>query len=319
MVGDFMGAKGEANRFAEMETFARVVDLGGMTPAAKAKRMSPSSVSKLVARLEDRLQTRLINRSTRQFQLTAEGQVFYESCTRLLADLREAEQVSANVNAPVGRVRVNTSAMFGAYILAPLIPKFLDLHPAVSVDIFYTDATVDLMGERADVAIRTGPLKDSRMIARKLGETRWVIVAAPDYLSRRGTPERPTDLEQHDLITFTYNRAVNGWPLKEDAKEIFVQTRGRSQVGDGTAMIQLALAGAGIARCTEFGVRREISTGRLVSLLDDYNPGDTEAFYAVYLGRGHMPARTRVFLDFLADHVDMSEYSRQPIASRMIK
>ena len=184
----------DVNRSGEMEVFARVVELGGFSAAARAFRMTPSAVSKLVARLETRLGVRLINRSTRKLQLTPEGTAYYDRSIRILDDINTAEREAAIGATPRGRVRVNTSVPFGLHWLLPLLPGFLKLHPGVSVDVALTDTVVDLMEERADIAIRVGPLRESRLLARKLGESRMVVVAAPGYLADHGTPRTPADL-----------------------------------------------------------------------------------------------------------------------------
>src|SRR5882757_1265849 len=181
----------DTNRAAEMEVFVRVVDLGGFTAAAHEFRLTPSGVSKLVSRLEARLGSRLMNRSTRRLQLTPEGQAFYLRATRILADLEEAEREAAAGAAPRGHLRVNTNIPVGMRLIVPLIPRFLADNPQITLDIVLTDTVVDLMQERADVAIRFGPLRDSRLVARKLGTTRMSVVASPDYLARHGNPSTP--------------------------------------------------------------------------------------------------------------------------------
>src|SRR5690606_14942561 len=151
------------NRSGEMEVFVRVVELGGFSHAARALQMTPSAVSKLIARLEARLGARLLNRSTRQLQLTPEGCAFYERATRILADLEDAERAVGVGEQAVGRVRINTSASYFNHVLAPVLPQFIALYPGVSLDIVQTDAVVDLLAERTDVAIRAGPLKSSSL------------------------------------------------------------------------------------------------------------------------------------------------------------
>jgi DNA-binding transcriptional LysR family regulator len=296
-------ARLEVNRFGEMEVFARVVELGGFSPAARAARMTPSAVSKLIARLEARLGARLLNRSTRQLRLTPEGCTFYERATRILADLADAENAAGLGEAAVGRVRINTSASYANHVLAPALPDFLSLHPGVTLDIVQTDAVVDLLSDRADVAIRAGPLKSSSLVARKLGETALVIVAAPSYLARRGTPETLADLERHDRLGFGYVRAVDGWPLRQDGETSVLPASGRVQASDGEGLRHLALAGAGLARLAAFTVRGDIAAGRLVPVLGQLDAGEREAFHAVYVGQGGpLPSRVRAVLDFLARH-----------------
>lgn len=295
-------ARIEINRSGEMEVFVRVVEQGGFSAAARLCRMTPSAVSKLIARLESRLGARLVSRSTRKLQLTPEGCAFYERATRILADLEDAERSAGTGEQPVGRIRLNTSASYATHLLAPLLPEFLALHPGVTLDIVQTDAVIDLLAERTDVAVRAGPLKNSSLVARKLGETPMTIVAAPAYLDMFGEPKTFADLEQHNHLGFGYVRAVDGWPLKEGGKTIVAPIVGRVQTSDGEALRHLALAGVGLARLAAFTARADIAAGQLVPVLEHLNPGDKEAFHAIYVGQGgHLPSRVRALLDFLAE------------------
>ncbi|EGE59390.1 UNVERIFIED_ORG: DNA-binding transcriptional LysR family regulator [Rhizobium esperanzae] len=294
----------DINRSGEMEVFVSVVERGGFSSAATARRMTPSAVSKLVARLEARLGIRLVNRSTRRLQLTPEGCAFYERSIAILADIAEAERQASSGEEAAGRIRINTSGSFGNHVLAPLVPAFMTLHPAVTLDIAHTDRVVDLMEERADVAIRAGPLKSSSLIARQLGATRKLIVASPDYLGRHGEPRSVADLRRHCRIGFSYARAIEGWPMRESGETVTIPIPSGIQVADGEAMRHLALSGAGLARLAAFTVRADIEAGRLVPVLEEANPGDIEEFYALYIGQGGpLPARVRALLDFLAAHV----------------
>jgi DNA-binding transcriptional LysR family regulator len=292
------------NRTGEMEVFVRVVEQSGFSAAARLCGMSPSAVSKLVARLEQRLGARLVNRSTRKLQLTPEGCAYFERATRILADLDEAERIAAAGEQPSGRIRINTSASFGTHILAPLVPAFLARYPEVSLDIVQTDAVVDLMAERVDVAVRAGPMQSSSLVARWLGATRMIIVGAPSYLEHFGTPRSATDLETHNRLAFCYVRALAGWPVLDGGTTLRIPTAGSVQASDGEALRHLALAGAGLARMAAFTVRDDIRARRLVPVLEECNPGDREELHAVYLGQGGpLPARVRALLDFLAENV----------------
>ncbi len=287
----------EINRFAELETFVRVVELGGFSPAARAARMSPSAVSKLIARVEARLGTRLVNRSTRKLQLTPEGQGFYARALRILADLADAEAAASGGETPGGRVRVNTSASFGTHVLVPLLPRFLDRFPGISLELHHTDAMVDLVAEGFDVAVRAGPLKSSSLVARKLGTTTLMLVAAPAYLARYGTPATLAELETHARLGFTYTRATERWPVEG----ALLPPGGRMLASDGEALRHLAVAGAGIARLAGFTVAADLAAGRLVRVMEGVAADAREDFYAVYVGQGGpLPARVRALLDFLA-------------------
>lgn len=299
-------ARLEVNRSGELEVFVRVIELGGFSAAARACGMTPSAVSKLISRMEQRLGTRLVNRSTRQLQLTPEGCVFYERGVRLLADLDEAERCASAHAAPRGRLRVNANVPFGHHFLLPLAPEFLDLHPDVTLDIVLTDEVIDILEQRTDVAVRAGPLKSSNLMARKLGATRMVIVGAPGYLTRHGIPTTPDALLRHNRLGANYVRAQPGWPLRHDGEDTVVPVTGNAQASDGEALHRLALAGLGLARLAAFQVREDIAAGRLLAVLEDCNPGDVEEVHAVFVGQGgYLPLRVRAFLDFLAERVDI--------------
>lgn len=295
-------ARIEINRSGEMEVFVHVVEQGGFSSAARLSRMTPSAVSKLIARLETRLGVRLVNRSTRRLQLTPEGCAFYERATRILADIEDAERSASTGEHAVGRIRLNTSASYASHVLAPILPEFLDRHPGVTLDVVQTDAIIDLLAERTDVAVRAGPLKSSSLVARKLGETAMTIVAAPSYLARFGEPETIDDLEGHNRLGFGYVRTIDGWPLLRGEETIVVPTVGRIQASDGEALRSMAIGGSGLARLAAFTVRDDIAAGRLVPILEDLNPGDREAFHAIHVGQGGpLPSRVRALLDFLAE------------------
>ncbi|MDX8531682.1 LysR family transcriptional regulator [Mesorhizobium sp. VK25A] len=298
-------ARPEINRSGEIEVFIRVVEVGSFSAAARALRMTPSAVSKLIARLEARLGARLISRSTRRLQLTPEGAAFHDSGLRILADLDAAEREAAAGAAPRGRLRVNSYVPFGQHRLMPLLPRFLERYPEISVEAVLTDSVIDLMEERADVAIRAGPLRESRLVARKLGQSRMVVVAAPAYLEACGTPRTPAELTSHNLLAFGFVRHIDGLPFVDaEGAPVMVPIAGNSTVSDGEAMRLTTLAGAGIARLARWHVEPDIAAGRLVPLLEAFNPGDEEPTHAVYVGQGkHLPARVRAFLDFLAETV----------------
>ncbi|MGM4986837.1 LysR family transcriptional regulator [Tardiphaga sp. 841_E9_N1_2] len=294
----------DVNRSGEMEVFTRVVELGGFSTAARAFRMTPSAVSKLVARLEGRLGVRLINRSTRKLQLTPEGSAFYERALRILDEISAAEREAAIGATPSGLLRVNTSVPFGLRLLLPLLPDFAKRYPDIKVEVVLTDLVVDLLEERADVAIRVGLMRESRLLARKLGESRMVVVAAPDYLKERGTPKTPDDLADHNLLRFGFAKWENGWPFKISGETIAVMPSGNALVSDGEAMQHLAVAGMGLARLARFHVEADIKAGRLVPVLEAFNPGDIEPIHAVFVGHGgQLPARVRAFLDYLVETV----------------
>lgn len=297
----------DVNRSGDMEVFARVVELGGFSAAARALHMTPSAVSKLVARLEARLGARLFNRSTRRLQLTPEGTAFHERAVRVLSDIEAAEREAATGAVPRGLLRVNSSVPIGTLYLLPVIPAFLAKFPEIRLDLTLTDTVVDLLEQRADVAVRAGPLRDSRLVARKLGESRMHVVASPDYLARNGALRTPADLIHHNVMAFNFDRQVQGWPFLDGAGGITHYPQiGNMVVSNGEIMRRLAVEGLGLARHSRYHVDADLREGRLVAVLEDYNPGDLEPVHAVYVGQGgHLPARVRAFLDFLVEHVHL--------------
>ncbi|AXK82476.1 LysR family transcriptional regulator [Pseudolabrys taiwanensis] len=298
----------ETNRIAEMEVFVRVVDLGGFTTAARQLRLTPSAVSKLMSRLEARLATRLVNRSTRRLQLTPEGEAFYGRAVRILADLDEAEREAATGAHPRGHLRVNSNLPWGTRYVMPLVPRFLAQNPEITLDLVFTDTVIDLLQERADVAIRVGPLRDSSLMARKLGSSRMVVCATPDYLALRGTPASLDDLADHAGIGWTFSRVLSGWPFRTAHGVETMVPPPVARAGDGETARSLALGGIGLARLALFHVAPDIEAGRLVPVLEDFNPGDREDIHAVYLGqRGPLPARVRAFIDFLSENIQADD------------
>jgi DNA-binding transcriptional LysR family regulator len=291
-----------------MEVFTRVVELGGFSAAARALRMTPSAISKLVGRLETRLGARLVNRSTRTLQVTPEGRLFYDRSIRLLADMDEVERSVAQAEAPTGKIRVSANVPVGRQLLLPIVPAFLEAYPELSLEISLTDLVIDLLEQRTDVALRSGPLKSSQLVARKLGAARMIIVGSPGYLARCGVPKTPRELAQHNRLSFNYARTAKGWPLIDGDVERSIPPKGNVKVSDGDTLRTLAVGGVGLARLASFMVTEDIAAGRLVPVLETFNPGDLDELHAVYLGQGGLlPVRIRVFLDFLSQHIKISE------------
>lgn len=301
-------ARLDVNRAGEMEVFARVVELGGFSAAARALRMTPSSISKLVGRLEARLGARLVNRSTRKLQFTPEGLLFYDRSVRLLAEMDEVERSVAEAEVPSGKIRVSVNIPVGQKLLLPIVPEFLEAYPKLSLDISLTDQVVDLLEQRTDVALRSGRLKSSQLIARKLGAARMMIVGSPGYFARYGVPKTPGELAQHNRLGFSYARTTKGWPLLDAGVERTIPPSGNVQASDGDALRTLAIGGVGLVRLASFLVRDDIAANRLVPVLEEFNPGDLDELHAVYLGqRGLLPTRIRVFLEFLAQRIKISD------------
>ena len=290
----------DVNRSGEMEVFVRVVELGGFSPAARACRMTPSAVSKLIARLETRLGARLLLRTTRALTLTEEGEAYHRAALKILQDLNDADQEVAG-GAVRGRLRVSVTVPIGTMFVAPAMPGFVARNPDLIVDLSLTDGITDLVAEKTDVAIRVGNLPDSGLIARKLGQSRRVVCASPAYIARRGRPETPADLEGHDCLTFNFRRARPSWPFRCAGRDIEQPVSGSLVVNNGETMKQMALEGGGIARVGLFHVAAEIAAGTLVPLLEDCNPGDLEMIHAIHVPGGPIPHRVRAFIDHMVE------------------
>lgn len=281
-----------------MEVFIEVVRRGSFSEAGRRLGMSPSAVSKLVARLEGRLRARLLTRTTRRSTPTPEGAAFYERACVVLTDIQAAEAMATRGELPAGRVRVSTSASYAVHRLAHVLPEFLAVYPHVDVDLDLTDAVVDLISERADIAIRAGPLSSSSLMAKKLGASRVLLVASPKYLEAHGVPRSQGALSKHVRLGFGYGRQDEGWTEFGRSDE----APPRITATDGETLRQLALAGVGIAAAPRFCVAKDLESGRLVQVLRRGLDLPLEPFHAVHVGRGGpVQARVRALLDFLAE------------------
>ncbi len=288
------------NRIGEMQVFIRVVEAGSFSAAARLLGKTPSTISKLIGRCERRLQVRLLERSTRRLVLTHEGQSYYEQSLRLLAELDEVERdLSRKAGSARGTVRVNASVGFGIRALEPLLPAFWRMHPGIRLDLALSDEIVDLYLDRTDVAFRIGPLPDSSLVARPLGHARRRIVASPAYLNRRGQPRTTDDLARHNCLGFNFRRAAPIWPMKIDGRAVDQAVDGSLLANNGETLRRMVLAGVGLARLGDFHVREDLAAGRLVEVLAEATADDDEAIHAVTLGGPRLPARVRLFLDFV--------------------
>lgn len=285
------------NRAGEMTVFVRIVEAGSFSEAARTLRMTPSTVSKLISRLEARLQIRLVERSTRALTLTDEGQFYYERSLELLARIDETEQQLAAGAEPEGMVRVNTSVSFGVHAIEPLLPEFWRAYPKVVIDLTLSDEIVDLYLDRTDVAFRVGKLPDSSLMARRIGTTRRRIVASPDYLARHGTPETPDDLAGHNCLGFNFQRASPVWPMQESGRVVERMVTGSLVANNAPTLRRMAMAGVGLVRIADYQLREDLAEGRLVEVLAGSALDEADEIHAVFRGTAHMPARLRAFLD----------------------
>lgn len=288
------------NRAGEMQVFLRVVETGSFSEAARQLRMTPSTVSKLIGRIEARLGVRLLERSTRRLALTGEGRIYYERSQNLLAELDAIEAgLTRGAASITGTVRVSASVGLGMVGIEPLLPAFWREFPGIALDLSISDEVVDLYLDRTDVAFRVGKLASSGLTAIRLGSAPRKIVASPDYLRQRGTPRRAADLADHACLGFNLRRVAPVWPLRDDGQMIDSRIAGPLSANNGETVRRMALAGQGLARIGEFHIREDLASGALVEVLSDAIAGDHEDIHALYLGGEHMPRRVRAFLDFM--------------------
>ncbi|MGO3125957.1 MAG: LysR family transcriptional regulator [Advenella sp.] len=298
-----MSSAPKGNKLVEMELFVATIEAGNFSLAARHFCMSPSAVSKAVARLEARLRVTLLNRSTRKLSLTPAGESFFHRSKCLLSELDDIEAGMTLDTLPSGPLRINTNVPFGELILLPLVPLFQTQFPDITLNIDLTDDVVDMYDARVDVAIRAGQLSNSDLYARKLGQSPRVIVAAPAYLQKHGMPQQPEDLTRYHKLDLNLSRSFRGWRMEKDGQALQVSIDAQIKVNNGMSLKHLAMQGAGLARLTRFIVDKELQSGELVQVLDKYNSQESESFYAVFMGkRDLMPRRVAVFLDFLTEH-----------------
>ena len=282
-----------------MRTFVAVVNAGSFTAAAERLNLSQALVSKYVGQLESRLGVRLLNRTTRRLSLTEVGRAYFERCVQLLESFDELEAVvQARHTAPRGQLRITAPVTLGELYLAPVIVEFLRAQPGISVDLRLSDRFVDLVDEGLDLAIRMGELKDSRLVARRLGSSRLVLCAAPDYLARAGTPAHPRELTGHACILDSNIRSFPSWPFQENGERFNVRVNGRLVVNSPRAARETTLAGEGIALCPDFVVGADLRDGTLVALLETFAVAD-RGIYALYPHSRYLAAKVRAFVDFL--------------------
>ncbi|MBN9335921.1 LysR family transcriptional regulator [Devosia sp.] len=288
------------NRMGEVQVFLRVVDTGSFSEAARQTRTTPSTVSKLIARIESRLGVRLIERSTRRLSLTEEGRLFYERGRAMVEAFDSFErELTMGASSTGGTVRVSTSVGIGVHGLEPLLPEFWKEYPNIVIDLSLSDEVVDLYLDRTDVALRVGPLADSTLTARRIGAVKRRIVGTPDYFAHHGVPTSLEDLSRHNCLGFNFRRAGPIWPVGDRGRVADRQIAGTLLANNGETVRRMVLAGVGIARLGDIHLRDDLATGRLVEVMPDFGDGDLDEIHALYLGGKLVPHRIRLFLDFI--------------------
>eukprot|EP01036_Dinobryon_divergens_P039017 gene39017-51320_t len=302
------------DRLKQLESFVSVATRGGLTAAAKAEAVAPAIMGRRLDALEERLGVKLLVRTTRRITLTHEGSAFLEDCQRLLTEFANAEaSVSAGGVQASGHLRVTAPAGFGRRHVAPLVPRFRELHPDVTISLNLSDRVVDMAGEGYDCAVRVGDLPDSSLVSVRIADNRRLCVATPEYLARRGTPRAPAELVQHDCLTLSSDASqTRGWafrvPHADGSTEVMhLKPGGPLDCSDGQVLHDWCLGGWGIAWRSTWEVEAEIDAGLLVPLLDEF-AAPPNGIYAVFAGAKHLPLRVRLWLDFLKEQYGNPEF-----------
>ena len=288
------------DRLKQIESFVSVAAKGSLTASAATEGVAPAVIGRRIDALELRLGAKLLLRSTRRISLTHEGSAFLEDCQRILAEIANAEaSVSAGGVKASGYLRVTAPAGFGRRHVAPMVPKFLALHPEVHVSLNLSDRVVDIVNEGFDCAVRVGDLPDSSLVSVRLADNRRLCVAAPAYVKRAGTPKSPADLQRHACLTLSSDASqTRGWAFMVDGAVVHQRPSGHLDCSDGQVLHDWCVQGLGLAWRSTWEVDADIVAGRLVSVLDEF-AAPPNGIYAVFPQRKHLPLRVRLWIDFL--------------------
>lgn len=291
-----------------MAVFARVVEAGSFSEAARRMGSSRSAVSKAVAKLEKSLGAHLLNRTTRYLSLTEIGAAVAEHCSRILDEATEAEKLVGSLNSEArGVLRVSASVAFGTLHVAPALARFLPRHPELKMELSITDRWVDLAEEGYDVAIYVTGDPQPNMVARPLAPVRRKLCATPEYFRRKGIPQTPADLVEHNCLDYTRSGEPGRWRFTGPEGEIVVPVNGPLHVDDDEALSQAVLGGLGVGLLPTFIIGKELQNGNLQAVLSEYIPVERHV-YAMYLPTRHLPSKVRVFIDFMVAHIGAEPY-----------
>ncbi|NWD59130.1 LysR family transcriptional regulator [Pseudomonas veronii] len=299
------------DNYSQMLAFIWATEHGNFSAAARSNGLTPSAISKLITRLEDRLQARLFQRGARNLTLTEEGTAYLVSAREVVNAMAEADSLAEAFPTRVsGTLRIHTMTTFAKHQILPWLPDFLATYPALSVDIQVGPQYIDQFEQGLDIAIHSGILPDSSRIARKVGESAWVICASPDYIARNGKPDHPQDLGKHDCFNFSFKSAWNNWEFEIDNQKTLIPVSAKASFAQGDLLRQMALSGAGIVKLAQFHIGEDIQKGRLIPLLEEYALDEKEPIYMVYSNRKHLSPRIRVFRDFLEAKIAEKPWTR---------
>ena len=291
-------------QLGSIEMFCKAAELQGFTAAARALGVTAAAVSRSVGRLEERLGAKLFTRTTRLMRLTEEGRAYFEQCRQALAQIENAERaINGSQAEPSGVLRISTPTTYGHYRVLPVLPQFMALYPKVKVEIDLSNRNIDFVEDGYDLAIRGGTPSDSRLVARKLEDATFGIFAAPQYLARRGTPQTPAQLQDHDCIAFVMPSTGRGlpWVFRQDGQDIDLPVQSRVSVqGDLLGCLSYAVGGGGLLQAYHFVAQRHVQNSSLVEVLQAFG-GRSRPFSILYPHNRHLSAKVRAFVGFLLE------------------
>jgi DNA-binding transcriptional LysR family regulator len=305
-------------------TFARVVQLGSFAAAAERLGIASSVASKHVAKLEQALGARLLQRSTRKLSLTEAGRAYYDHCARIVEELEHSRAAVASLQAePGGRLRVTSINSFAGWVIAPMLPAFFERYPKIELEIVTSDRMVDLAEEGFDLALRITGAPQPNLVARRIADVRFVVVGSPDYFARRGLPQTPADLAQHNCLGFPLINADHRWQFARGDEQLAVPINGSLAINNVDALRYNALAGLGVALLPTYAVGKYLRDGRLIAPLPDWRGFNESTLYAAYLPNRYGSPKLRAFVDFLVETIGDPPYwdtldlpANAPVATR---
>ena len=283
-----------------ISVFCKVIETQSFTQAANQQNISVAMASKLVSQLEEHLKTRLLQRTTRKIVPTEAGMLYYQRCQAILLDLSEADSSISNMATSLqGNLLISVPRDFGLLYISPNLPKFIELHPNLHVEIEFEDKRVDLVAEGYDLALRIGYMQDSSLVARKISSSPMHFVASPSYLESRGTPLTPDDLEYHQGLLYKSSLNQVHWQSTKANQIQRYKIQSKVVSNNGMALLEMTKAGLGISNAPNFFVKDALASGELVEILSEYKQKPLD-IYVVYPNRRHLPAKVRAFIEFLA-------------------
>ena len=283
-----------------ISVFCKVIETQSFTQAANQQNISVAMASKLVSQLEEHLKTRLLQRTTRKIVPTEAGMLYYQRCQAILLDLSEADSSISNMATSLqDNLLISVPRDFGLLYISPNLPKFIELHPNLHIEIEFEDKRVDLVAEGYDLALRIGYMQDSSLVARKISSSPMHFVASPSYLESRGTPLTPDDLEYHQGLLYKSSLNQVHWQSTKANQIQRYKIQSKVVSNNGMALLEMTKAGLGISNAPDFFVKDALASGELVEILSEYKQKPLD-IYVVYPNRRHLPAKVRAFIEFLA-------------------